>query len=138
VPVNDNSIYDLRVNSREMRHRREEMREKTRREVESIFTLAGFAIPRRMWELANGYWPDSPEYDDVRSPWWLVQTSIGLIRIGNRKRVLSIDWEACEVRGLVTQDDVTKGDSMVHAWTVEKAVEYMRELRRLATAKETT
>ena len=114
--------------------RREERRKKSRAEVHAIFALAGFEV-KRVWELANGYWPDHPDYDEVRTPWWLVDTDIGLVQIGWRKRVLSIDWGdwgSCEVRALVTKDDVTKGDGMVHAWTTEKAVEYLRELRRLA------
>lgn len=93
-------------------------------------TLAGFVV-RKSWELANGYWPDHPDYDDVREPWWLFLTDLGLIRIGWRKRVIAIDWEACEVRGIVTDDDVTKDATSVHAWKVEKAVEYLRALRRL-------
>lgn len=90
-----------------MHTHREQMVTKTREEVTSILTLAGLR-PERMWELANGYWPLAPSYDDVRSPWWLAQTSIGLIRIGSRKRVVSIEWDACKVRGIVTTDDVTK------------------------------
>jgi hypothetical protein len=106
----------------------------TREEVTSILTLAGLK-PERMWELANGYWPLAPSYDDVRSPWWLAQTSIGLIRIGSRKRVISIEWDACKVRGIVTTDDVTKGETMVHAWSTSKAVEYLQRLRQLDAAK---
>lgn len=74
-----------------MHKRREEMRVETREEATSILTLAGLR-PERMWELANGYWPDAPTYDDVRCPWWLAKTGIGLIRLGWRKRVLEIDW----------------------------------------------
>ena len=114
-----------------MHTRREQMVTKTREEVTSILTLAGLR-PERMWELANGYWPLSPRYDDVRSPWWLAQTSIGLIRIGSRKRVLSIEWDACKVRGIVTEDYVTKEDTMVHAWSAAKAVEYLQRLREMA------
>jgi hypothetical protein len=117
-----------------MHTRREQMVTKTRDEVTSILTLAGLR-PERMWELANGYWPLSPRYDDVRSPWWLAQTSIGLIRIGSRKRVISIEWEVCKVRGIVTADDVTKDETMVHAWSTAKAVEYLSRLREMAEAR---
>lgn len=110
------------------------MREQSRETMESIFKLAGFPI-RHMWELANGYWPLHPDYDNVRQPWWLVETDIGLIKIGKRKKVLSISWEACRVRGIVTTDEVTKEETLVHAWVVEKAIEYLRELRRLALAQ---
>lgn len=115
-----------------VRERREQMRKASRDETTSILTLAGLP-PKRMWELANGYWPDAPTYDDVRRPWWLADTSIGLIRFGWRKRVLEIDWEATNIVASVTEDDTTKEPTMVHAWTTEKAVEYMKRLREIAT-----
>lgn len=122
------------MDDHEMQKLRRSMRIETRLEVESIFALSGLK-QNRMWELANGYWPDAPTYDDIRRPWWLVQTEIGLIRIGWRKKVLEIDWESAEFRGLVTEDDVTKGQSMVHAWSTVKAVEYLTRLFELAKAK---
>lgn len=103
----------------DMHSHREKMRDESRGEVESMLSLAGLK-PSRMWELANGYWPLAPNYDDVRRPWWLAQTSIGLIEIGRRKRVVSISWEATEVRSIVTEDDTTKGDTMVHVWSTSK------------------
>ena len=115
-----------------MHRRREEMRTTSREEVLSILALAGLK-PTRTWELANGYWPDAPDYDDVRYPWWLAQTSIGLIRIGRRKRVIAIDWEATAIEAVVTKDDVTKGPKMVHAWETAKAVEYLQRLREMTT-----
>lgn len=108
--------------------RREKMAADSRSEVESILTLAGLK-PDRMWELANGYWPLAPSYDDVRYPWWLAQTSIGLIRMGWRKRVISIEWDATPHRHTVTSDEVTKDDTSVHAHSVAKAVEYLTTLR---------
>jgi hypothetical protein len=125
---------DEHERERAIHRRREQMVTETREEVTSILTLAGLK-PERMWELANGYWPLAPAYDDVRSPWWLAQTSIGLIRIGSRKRVISIEWDACKVRGIVTTDDVTKGETMVHAWSASKAIEYLQRLRQLDAAK---
>ena len=112
----------------EIRKFREQMRERTREEATSILTLAGLR-PIRMWELANGYWPDVPTYDDVRKPWWLARTVLGLIRLGWRKRVLEIDWEDTGLREVVTADDVTKSETMVHAYSQEKAVEYLKRLR---------
>lgn len=119
------------------RERKEELRKQSRQEATAMVTLAGLP-PTRVWELANGYWPDSPRYDDIRKPWWLFLTDIGLIQIGWRKRVLHIEWDTCKVRGIVTADDVTKGDTYVHAWSVEKAVEYLRSLRALALSKSWT
>lgn len=90
--------------------------------------LAGFEI-KYVWELANGYWPDSESYDEARKPWWLFLTEIGPIQIGWRKRVLEIRWSACKFRGVVTKDQTTVTEEFVHAWSVEKAVEYLRNLR---------
>jgi hypothetical protein len=116
----------------DMHTRREQMCADSRAEVESILTLAGLK-PERMWELANGYWPLAPIYDDVRRPWWLAQTSLGLIQAGWRKRVIAIDWEATPHRHIVTIDDVTKGGTLVHASSASKAVEYLTALRKAAT-----
>jgi hypothetical protein len=107
------------------------MRKRTREEAESIMRLAGFEVSR-VWELANGYWPDAADYDEIRKPWWLFLTEIGPIQIGWRKRVLHIQWDACKVRAVVTDDDVTKETSLVHAWSPEKAITYLRQLRATA------
>jgi hypothetical protein len=117
---------------RDMHRRREEMLDGSRKEVESILSLSGLS-PTRMWELANQYWPLSPAYDDVRRPWWLADTSIGLVRIGWRKRVLEIDWSATPHQFIVTDGDVTKDMQMVHAYSTSKAVEYLTRLRELAS-----
>lgn len=115
--------------------RREKRVERSREEAESIIRLAGFTV-LHVWELANGYWPLAPEYDDVRCPWWLFLTDLGPVQIGWRKRVINIDWSACVFRGVVTEDNVTKSETNVHAYAVEKAVEYLRELRRAAGASQ--
>lgn len=119
----------------EVQAAREERRRKSRLEFDAIFALAGFEVVR-VWELANHYWPDNPHYDEVRQPWWLFQTTLGLIEVGARKRVISIDWSSTPARGIVTNDDVTKNETLVHAWTVEKAIEYLRALRLLLEAYE--
>lgn len=95
-------------------------------QVRAIFLLAGIHI----WTLqhvVNDYWPANERYDDVRnqSPWWLVGTSKGLVLIGWRKRVIEINWSRTPVRAIVTEDDVTKDDTMVHAYSYAKAVEYL-------------
>lgn len=82
----------------------------------------------------NLYWPDHPNYDDMREkyPWWVIHVEGGgLITIGWRKRVICIDWSMTNRRGIVTEDDVTKDDTMVHAWTVDKALEYLRKWNEL-------
>lgn len=110
----------------------------TEERVRALMTLAGFSI-YKVWELPNGYWPKVDHYRGIResNPWWLVMTDIGPIEIGYRKRVISINWEACSfgrlpVRGIVTEDDVTKDTTYVHAYTDEKALEYLKALRQVA------
>lgn len=113
---------------------RGELRRRTREEAEAIFRLAGFTVSHA-WELANGYWPDHPDYDDCRAPWWLMFTEIGPVQIGWRKRVMHIQQDACSVRAIVTSDDVTKADTYVHAYQVEKALEYLKALREAAVLR---
>jgi len=102
----------------------------TEDDVRALFRVAGYTV-RHVWELPNPYWPKAAEYDSVRTPWWLAMTQWGPIRIGRRKRVIHIDWEATSIRGVVTTDNVTKSEDHVHAWSIEKAVEYLVALRKL-------
>ena len=96
----------------------------------ALFLLAGFEV-KAFWELPNGYWPES--YTELRkkSPWWLVKTEFGLVKLGWRKRVISINWEELDyhLSGPVTEDEVTKSTTGVHAWSYSKAVEYLSALR---------
>jgi hypothetical protein len=126
----------MTTDSLDIAAKRIERRNASRKEAESILLLAGFTV-KHVWELANGYWPDSPDYDDARTPWWLFLTEIGPVQIGWRKRVLHIEWSTCAVRSIVTTDDVTKTFTYVHAYRVEKAVEYLRNLRQIATSAST-
>jgi hypothetical protein len=102
--------------------------------LRAIFELAGIPI-LRLWTLIDGYGysPDDPRYFETppRQVWWLVKTPLGLIEVGWRKRVIQIDWSETNIRCDVTSDDVTKHDSMVHAWSEEKAIEYLKVLRSL-------
>ncbi|RYF31382.1 MAG: hypothetical protein EOO23_02775 [Comamonadaceae bacterium] len=103
----------------------------TEEQMRALMLLAGFNV-EQVWKLQNGYWPDVESYAEVRrnSPWWLIKTQFGLVRMGWRKRVISIDWSATARVADVTKDDVTKEETMVHAYSHHKAVEYLSELRR--------
>ncbi len=104
-------------------------------EVAGLFALAGVPV-LNMWRLPNQYLPPSDEEDDRhilqeavyrhRRPWWLVKTKFGLVEIGWRKRVIQIDWSDTALRVIVTTDDVTREENYVHAYSVEKALEYLR------------
>ena len=106
--------------------------ELSEKELSALFTLAGIEILRK-WPIQNQYWGTSDE--DMPNPHcgWLVKTPAGLIEIGWRKRVMSIDWSDTNVRAEVTKDEVTKDEHLVHAYTEEKALEYLKELRRQMT-----
>lgn len=94
-----------------------------------LMELAGFTV-HGSWETKNMYWGrNTPE--PPTGPWWLVLTEYGIIRLGWRKRVLEIEWSATKIRGKVTEDDVTKEDSLVHAWNYVKGLEYLTALRGL-------
>lgn len=100
-------------------------------QMQAIFTLAGIEVIN-WWKLANEYWPEDPQFYAIRenSPWWLVKTSRGLIRIGWRKRVISINWEDTLISApLLTEDSVTKSSYYIHADSEMKAVEYLKALR---------
>lgn len=95
----------------------------TEAEARALFLLAGWDVTR-LHPLRNGY------SESRTDPWWLVETRNGLIRIGWRKRVISIDWESTELRQVITDNDVTKDEQSVHAWGYAKALEYLTALRR--------
>jgi len=98
------------------------------KELDGLFALAGIEVIKK-WKLPNQYWGPS---DETQNPhcWWLVKTPAGLIEIGWRKRVIEINWSDTNVKAVITKDDVTKSETMVHAHTKEKALEYLTELRR--------
>ena len=100
-------------------------------EAVGLFTLAGFKV-LNIFEVMNQYWPRHPDYHKIlmENPWWLVKTEHGLIFIGWRKRVISIEWEDTKFRGNVSQDPVTKNEIFIHAWGNEKALEYLIALKK--------
>jgi len=95
----------------------------------ALFQMAGFEV-KSQHELPNGYWPDSYVELRQKNPWWLIETEIGLVKIGWRKRVIQISWRDTPYRVTVTEDDVTKDEDLVHAWGYPKALEYLTKLKR--------
>lgn len=84
-------------------------------------------------------------------PWGLIKTHKGDIKVGWRKRVINIDWkdlydkalakttdheyevrikirESLNGKKLFANEDVTKDTHMIHAWSSEKAVEYLEKI----------
>lgn len=59
------------------------------------------------------------------SPWWLVETKYGTIKIGWRKRVIEIDWSATDLRKIIHNQDITKTETMIHAYGYAVAITYL-------------
>jgi hypothetical protein len=70
---------------------------------------------------------------NICSPWYEIDTIHGTFVVGWRKRVISIDISridsSLELDKLFEDEDVTKGTNFIHAWGVDKAVEYIRTIR---------
>jgi hypothetical protein len=98
---------------------------KERQEIISVFAGRNIYVE----EIPNGY---CSQYCCKHLPWFVVTTNKGRIKIGWRKRVISIDWsdsiikETAEI--LFPSEDVTKYDNLIHAWGLEKAREYIDKL----------
>lgn len=97
------------------------MRKFDEQTMRALFTLADIEV-LQAWPLVNQYDADS------KDPWWLVKTPAGIIKLGWRKRVISIDWSDTAMREVITDHEVTKDETMVHAWGVARAVEYLERL----------
>ena len=107
----------------------------TEQEARALCTLAGIPV-RAVFETPNKYWRSN----EPMGPWWVIVTPHGTFRMGWRKRVIEIDWSATGEKEVhVTDDDVTKGDFLVHAWDEGFAVRYLEalwaELHRRAEEK---
>jgi len=98
--------------------------------LRGVFAEAG--IPCSVREIENRYWPDSSEYDNVRSPWLKVYTERGVIVVGWRKRVIHIDWSdgtfTATGAEVVARPINTHGDAFCHAWGYAEAIECLRRL----------
>ena len=102
----------------------------TEAQVRAMFLLANIDVIS-VESIDNEY---SPSLIDTL-PWWKVQTPFGMIKLGNRKRVINIDWTDTDVRHVVTEDRVTKSETHVHAWSVGKVVNYLIALQEYVTMR---
>jgi hypothetical protein len=94
----------------------------------NAFVSAGFK-KSFMTEIENQYCNC-----EICAPWYDVDTEIGTIRIGWRKRVINIDWSRVVnsdgILSLFKKEDTTKDKNMIHAWGIEKATEYLGVIRK--------
>lgn len=83
--------------------------------------------------IENKYWPKA--YLDSQYPWYEHHSKYGILTIGWRKLVISISWNYKVNNKIVKinmNEQVTHGyehdKGYVHAWTQEKAHEYLKLL----------
>jgi hypothetical protein len=80
-------------------------------------------------EIPNGYCHDAC---CRHLPWFIVTTEVGHFKIGWRKSVINIDWEATVgtelAASLFLDENVTKSGKTIHAWSLEKAKEYIEKI----------
>jgi len=101
--------------------------------LRAVFLLAGLEV-KSFHKLPNGYCGDTC---CLHRPWALAETKYGLIKIGWRKRVISIEWpKEAEVHGKSVKSNeeswITDWENGVHAYGWAKAVEYLEKFAELA------
>jgi len=104
--------------------RKEMIASKTEKEMKAIFEGASYH-DLSFSRIKNEYWGDA----DHASPWFNVKTVFGVIKIGWRKRVINIDYSAVNSDPDFSSEEVTKGNRTIHAWSYEKAQEYLQKIR---------
>lgn len=62
----------------------------------------------------------------------IVTTQKGPISVHLRKRVIEIDWSDSDVKAsafdMFPDEDVTKSNQLIHAWSYAKATEYIKKI----------
>jgi hypothetical protein len=98
---------------------------KAKGEAETAELIACFEGPIYVEKIHNGYDPDY----FVHNPWLIVTTTVGRFTIGWRKRVIHLEWGDVPGAGkgsdLFPDESTTTGDHYIHAWSIEKAKEYV-------------
>ena len=99
-------------------------------QARSIFNIAGIKV-NHVYALMNQYVPNTEAYAEYlcTHPWFLVESELGNIVIGAHKKVVSISWSSTKIRVVVTDDDVTKSNSYVHAGSIIDCVRYLTSLK---------
>lgn len=97
------------------------------KEMLGLMAMTGITVLAHH-ELANKYWPDAYVQQRLDSPWWLVKTYQGYIELGYRKRVFSISWHETPIKLIVTENDVTKSETMVHSYNIGDTIEHLKVL----------
>ncbi len=112
------SEFDLVAKAQHKNNKKNKLEEKEK--LLSLFKLVDIKV-LQYWNIENGYHGEEAD-------WLLVKTERGLIQIGWRKRVISIDWRDTRIKYLA-EDDVTKDEYSCHAWSYEDAIKYLKGLK---------
>lgn len=97
--------------------------------------MALFPNPQALFveEIPNGYCSD---WCCRHLPWFVVTTSVGRIKIGWRKRVINIDWSETKntktSTELFVEENVTKYERTIHAWSLDDAKRYITAILQSA------
>ncbi len=115
------------------RHEIEAEIKKMLAKLNAVFLLAGIDV-KSFHQLPNGYCGDQC---CPHRPWGLAETKYGLIKIGWRKRVISIEWpKEVDVHGKNVKSNeeawITDWENGVHAYSWGKAVDYLEKFVELA------
>jgi hypothetical protein len=112
---------------------RRDLARRQREEMERAFAKAGYpkvnliTIPNEYHGGGN----NGRKLPYYAAPWYMAQVGDGpIIKIGWRKSVISINWEATgkALPDLFAGEEVTKESYLVHAWGYDKAAEYLAKL----------
>jgi hypothetical protein len=124
-PIGDQIVKSLMEETYNLDPKNKIKGQEERNEILSVFGDRAIYVE----EIPNGYCPD---YCCKHLPWFIVTTNKGRIKIGWRKRVISIDWEDSIIdetgESLFPDEDVTKYNKNIHAWGIVKAKEYIDKL----------
>ncbi len=120
-----NLVNEIHVNTVALDPKSKIEAEKNKTEILSLFNQ-----PIYVQEIKNQYWGDA--YWARHLPWFKITTPKGIITVGWRKRVINIDWSESDIKieakELFPDEDVTKFDQTIHAWSLEKGREYINKL----------
>lgn len=93
-----------------------DLEDETAKKTEKLCSLFGLADIELFehWNIQN-------EYDRFACDWVLARTSLGIIKIGWRKKVIAIEWGATNIKYL-TDANVTKSEHGCHCYSYAEAL----------------
>ena len=110
---------------------------KRRSKKQKVELLAVFPDRIFVEEIPNCYCSD---WCCRHLPWFIITTETGRFKIGWRKRVIHLEWTDTvgtkSAEELFSEEETTKSGKMIHAWTLDKASEYVKAIIANAEALE--